>query len=143
MEERQSRRQQRFSKLEERNVTILLPQTNSRKGPPDASHSDPPKVDEEGDAEQRELELVAQLWRERMMRDDVERFETSAAKKYRLLRTSKIYPYVLLRVRLPGGVYLQARFNADESLQVSPDCPLVVDYLASVKYSPTVEFCRK
>lgn len=117
----QARRQQRFSKLEERNITILLPQAKSQQ-PQEApasfdGDSAETKEDEE-EEEQRELELVAQLWRERMTQDEVERFETSAAKKLRLLRTAKVYPYVLLRVRLPGGVYLQARFNAEESLEV-------------------------
>lgn len=77
--------------------------------------------EEEGREEEekdRELELVAQLWRERMAQDEVERFETSAAKKLRLLRSAKVYPYVLLRVRLPGGVYLQGRFNPDETWEV-------------------------
>ncbi|CAN0532494.1 unnamed protein product, partial [Ectocarpus sp. 8 AP-2014] len=52
-----------------------------------------------------------------MGNDEVERFETRAAKKLRLLRTAKSYPFVLCRIRLPGGVYLQARFNSKESLE--------------------------
>lgn len=71
--------------------------------------------EEEGDVE---LELVAQLWRGRMAHDEVERFETSAAKKLRLLRSAKVYPYVVLRVRLPGGVFIQGRFNRDETWEV-------------------------
>lgn len=113
--------QQRFSNLEERNITILLPQAQSQQ-PREAptswyGNSTETKEDEE-DEEQSEIELVAQLWRERMSTDEGGRFETSASKKLRLLRTAKVYPYVLLRIRLPGGVCLQARFNAEESLEV-------------------------
>lgn len=115
--EKQASRQQRFSTLEDRHVTILLPQTKSQREA-DASESETAEMEEGSDEDQRELELVAQLWRERQARDDFERFETAAAKKLRLLRSSKMYPYVLLRVRLPGGVYLQARFTVDESLEV-------------------------
>lgn len=115
--EQQARRQQRFATIEDRNVTILL-QTKPPREKSDGSDSDTTETEEGGDAEQRELELVAQLWRDRRGHDDVERFETSAAKKLRLLRGSKMYPYVLVRVRLPGGVYLQARFNLEESLEV-------------------------
>lgn len=115
--EKQASRQQRFSTLEDRHVTILLPQTKLQREA-DASESETAEIEKESDADQRELELVAQLWRERQARDDFEGFETAAAKKLRLLRAAKMYPYVLLRVRLPGGVYLQARFTVDESLEV-------------------------
>lgn len=112
----QAKRQQRFSTLEERQVTILLPQQ------PHEASAETEEQEQDGkgevDVEQRELELVAQLWRERMANDEVERFETRAAKKLRLLRTAKSYPYVLCRIRLPGGAYLQARFNSKESLEV-------------------------
>lgn len=53
-----------------------------------------------------------------MAHDDIERFETAAAKKLRLLRASKVYSYVILRIRLPGGVFLQGRFSLQESLKV-------------------------
>lgn len=118
--QRQARQQQRFSKLEERNITILLPRENSQQ-PQKTSTSPDREVtesQEEGEEEDRELELVAQLWRERMAHDEVERFETSAAKKLRLLRFAKVYPYVVLRVRLPGGVLLQGRFNPEETWEV-------------------------
>ncbi|CAM9402344.1 unnamed protein product [Ectocarpus sp. 13 AM-2016] len=112
----QAKRQQRFSTLEERQVTILLPQQQHEAS---AETEEQEEYGEQGeaDAEQRELELVAQLWRERMGNDEVERFETRAAKKLRLLRTAKSYPYVLCRIRLPGGVFLQARFNSKESVE--------------------------
>ncbi|CAN0055107.1 unnamed protein product [Scytosiphon promiscuus] len=106
--ERQARRYQRFSKLEERNITVLLPQQ------PEETSTE--THGEDKDTEQQELELVAQLWRERMAPNEIERFETNAAKKLRLLRAAKMYPYVIVRVRLPGGVYLQARFNSEETL---------------------------
>ncbi|CAM9099432.1 unnamed protein product [Hapterophycus canaliculatus] len=109
LSERQARQYQRFSKLEERNITVLLPQQ------PEGTSAEGEEEEEEG-TQQQELELVAQLWRERMAHDEVERFETNAAKKLRLLRSTKIYPYVIVRVRMPGGVYLQARFNPDETL---------------------------
>ncbi|CAM9786167.1 unnamed protein product [Ectocarpus sp. 12 AP-2014] len=112
----QAKRQQRFSTLEERQVTILLPQ-QQHEASAETEEQEEDGEQGEADAEQRELELVAQLWRERMGNDEVERFETRAAKKLRLLRTAKSYPYVLCRVRLPGGVYLQARFNSKESLE--------------------------
>lgn len=114
----QARQQQRFSKLEERNVTILLPRDHSQQpqeAPAPPNHDIVKPEEEEADGE---LELVAQLWRERMAHDEVERFETSAAKKLRLLRSAKVYPYVVLRVRLPGGVFLQGRFNPDETWEV-------------------------
>lgn len=109
--ERQAKRYQRFSKLEERNITILLPQQAE-------GTSVETEDEEENDTEQQELELVAQLWRERMAHDEVERFETNAAKNLRLQRAAKIYPYVIVRVRMPGGVFLQARFNSDETMTV-------------------------
>ncbi|CBJ29108.1 conserved unknown protein [Ectocarpus siliculosus] len=112
----QAKRQQRFSTLEERLVTILLPQ-QPHEASAEMEEQEQDGEQGEADAEQRELELVAQLWRERMGNDEVERFETRAAKKLRLLRTAKSYPYVLCRIRLPGGVYLQARFNSKESLE--------------------------
>lgn len=120
LSERHARWQQCFSNLEERNITILLPQAQSHQ-PQEASTSwydNSTETKEHEEEEQREVELVAQLWRERMSQDEGGRFETSAAKKLRLLRTAKMYPYVLLRIRLPGGVCLQARFNAEESLEV-------------------------
>lgn len=113
--------QQRFSSIRERNVTILLPRTKLQtETETEAPEGDKLEDYEDRDAEQLQLELVAQLWRERMSRDGIERFETKAAKQLRLLRASKMYPYVLLRVRLPGGVHLQARFNSEESLEVRP-----------------------
>ena len=117
----QARRQQRFSKLEERNITILVPLAKLQ--PPHetlVSSGDSGETEEEEEQEEEgpELELVAQLWRERMTHDEVERFETSAAKKLRLLRNTKVYPYVALRIRFPGGVYLQGRFNLEETLEV-------------------------
>lgn len=121
LSESQARWQHRFSKLEERNITILLPQAKSQRSQeaPTSSFGDSieSKEDEE-EEEEHQVDLVAQLWRERMSQDEGERFETSAAKKLRLLRTAKVYSYVLLRIRLPGGVCLQARFNAEESLEV-------------------------
>lgn len=119
----QARQQQRFSKVEERNITILLPREHSQQpqetsAPPNREMVKPEEKEEEGEEEDRERELVAQLWRERMAHDEVERFETSAAKKLRLLRSAKVYPYVVLRVRLPGGVFLQGRFNPDETWEV-------------------------
>lgn len=113
----QTKRQQRFSTLEERQVTILLPQ-QPHEASAETEEQEQDGEQGEADAEQCELELVAQLWRERMGNDEVERFETRAAKKLRLLRTAKSYPYVICRIRLPGGVYLQARFNSKESLEV-------------------------
>lgn len=110
--ERQAKRYQRFSNPEERNITVLLPQQ------PGGTSADK-EEEEEWDTEQQELELVAQLWRERMAHDEVERFETNAAKKLRLLKAAKMYPYIIVRVRLPGGVHLQARFNSQETLTVS------------------------
>lgn len=121
LSESQARWQQRFSKLEERNITIMLPQARSQQpqGASTLSFGDSieTKEDEE-DEERREVELVAQLWREKMSKDQGMRFETSAARKLRLLRTAKVYPYVLLRIRLPGGMFIQARFSAEESLEV-------------------------
>ncbi|CAM9105507.1 unnamed protein product [Ectocarpus fasciculatus] len=112
----QAKRQQRFLTLGERQVTILLPQ-QPHEASAETEGQEQDGEQGEADAEQRELELVAQLWRERMGNDEVERFETKAAKKLRLLRTAKSYPYVLCRIRLPGGVYLQARFNSKETLE--------------------------
>lgn len=130
----QSRQQQRFSKLEQRNITILLPREHLQRSheisaPPDREMVKSEKKEEqEGEKEERdgELELVAQLWRERMAHDEEQRFETSAAKKLRLLRTAKVYPYILLRVRLPGGVFLQGRFNPDETWEVRIGAPACV-----------------
>lgn len=116
--ERQERRQQRFSRIEDRNITILLPQMSSQKEVPDASERDSVETEKSEDIQQHELEIVAQLWRDRMAHDDIERFETAASKKLRLLRASKIYSYVILRVRLPGGVFLQGRFSLQETLKV-------------------------
>ncbi|CAN0155043.1 unnamed protein product [Pylaiella littoralis] len=120
LSESQARWQQRFFKLEERNITIMLPQARSQQpqGASTLSFGDSieTKEDEE-DEERREVELVAQLWREKMSKDEGMRFETSAARKLRLLRTAKVYPYVLLRIRLPGGMFIQARFSAQESLE--------------------------
>lgn len=116
--ERQARRQQRFSKIEDRNITVLLPQTSSQQEVPDASESDSAETEKDEDMQQHELQIVAQLWRDRMAHDDIERFETAASKKLRLLQASKAYSYVILRVRLPGGVFLQGRFNLQESLKV-------------------------
>ncbi len=117
LSESQARRQQRFSNLEERNITILLPL--AKLAPPQETRvSSRGSIETEEEEEGSELELVAQLWRERMSHDEVERFETAAAKRLRLLRTAKVYPYVVLRVRLPGGVYLQGRFNLEETLEV-------------------------
>lgn len=116
--ERQARRQQRFSRIEDRNITILLPQTSWPQEVPDAPESDSAETERSEEREQHELELVAQLWRDRMAHDGIERFETAAAKKLRLLRASKVYSYVILRVRLPGGVFLQGRFSLQESLKV-------------------------
>lgn len=112
---RRAEQQQHFSMIEDRNVTILLPQDNLKQT---AKVADLTETEEASDKEQCELGLLAELWRKRMARDDVAKFETSAAKKLRLLRASKVYPYVLLRVRLPRGVFLQARFNSGESLEV-------------------------
>lgn len=116
--ERQARRQQRFSRIEDRNITILLPQTSAQKEIRGASESESTEAEQSEDMQQHELEIVAQLWRDRMAHDDIERFETAASKKLRLLRASKVYSYVILRVRLPGGVFLQGRFSLQESLKV-------------------------
>lgn len=118
LSESQARRQQRFSKLEERNITILLPLAKLQRPQETLVSSGDSVETEEEEKKGPELELVAQLWRERMAHDEVERFETTAAKKLRLLRSTKLYPYVVLRVRLPGGVYLQGRFNLEETLEV-------------------------
>lgn len=114
--QRKARLQQSFATIDDRKVTILLPkaQSSGEAGVSNSATSDK----DEGDADQLELEMVMRLWRERHAKDGEERFESAAAKKLRLLRASKTYPYVLLRVRLPEGVYLQARFNLDESLKV-------------------------
>lgn len=118
----QARQQQRFSKLEERNITILLPREHSQQ--PQETSALPnrevvkPQEEQEEQEDDRKLELVAHLWRERMAHDEVERFETSAARKLRLLRSAKVYPYVVLRVRLPGGMFLQGRFNPEEKWEV-------------------------
>lgn len=132
----QARQQQRFSKLEERNITILLPREKSQQpqetsGSPDREMAE---SEEEEEEEERELEIVAQLWRERMAHDEVERFETNAAKKLRLLRSAKVYPYVVLRVRLPGGVFLQGRFNPQETWEVRIGAPGCISYNASTVY---------
>lgn len=91
---------------------------SSQKEVPDASERDSVETEKSEDIQQHELEIVAQLWRDRMAHDDIERFETAASKKLRLLRASKIYSYVILRVRLPGGVFLQGRFSLQETLKV-------------------------
>lgn len=83
-----------------------------------------------GGADPRELELIARLWRERHAREDFERFETVATRKLRVLRASKTYPYMLLRVRLPDGLHMQARFNLDESMEVR-----VMSYSMAWRYS--------
>lgn len=128
--ERQARRQQSFSRIEDRNITILLPQTNLHKEVPGASESGSTEAEESEDMQQHELEIVAQLWRDRMAHDDIERFETAASKKLRLLRASKVYSYVILRVRLPGGVFLQGRFSLRESLKVGVSYKKSNDFVA-------------
>lgn len=119
---RQAKLQQRFTSFEDRNVTILLPQAVPPPRENDVfDNGSPTETDsEESNGLERndELEIVMRLWRERHAKDDPERFETRAAKKLRMLRAKKTYPYVLLRVRLPEGLYLQARFNLDETLEV-------------------------
>ena len=88
------------------------------------------EAEESEDMQQHELEIVAQLWRDRMGHDDIERFETAASKKLRLLRASKVYSYVILRVRLPGGVFLQGRFSLRESLKVRVSYRKSTDFVA-------------
>lgn len=115
--ERQDRLQQRFSGIEDRNVTILLPRLTSH-----ALTNEPePITIKDCDREttkQRTLALVAQLWRERISRIETRRFETRAVREMRVLRASKVYPYVLVRVRLPSGIHIQARFNSRETMEV-------------------------
>lgn len=120
----QARQQQCFSNLEERNVTILLPQEKSQQPQETSTVSDGEMAELEEEKEERDLELVSQLWREKMAHDEVERFETSAARRLRLLKSAKVYPYILLRVRLPGGVFVQGRFNPDETWEVRVRVPV-------------------
>ena len=115
--ERQASVQQRFSGIEDRNITFLLPRPTSR-GVADEHERDSVGGGDDRDLEERSLALVSQVSRERMAREELRRFETRAAKELRLLRTSKVYPYVLVRVRLPSGVYVQGRFNLEETLEV-------------------------
>lgn len=116
--------QQRFGGNEERNVTILLPPAAAAAASGVAVATTNSAVGEdsrEGDDElneREELEIALRLWRERHTRDEPERFETRATRELRKLLATKIYPYVIVRVRLPEGLYVQARFNLDESLKV-------------------------
>lgn len=115
--EQQDRLQQRFSGIEDRNVTILLPMLTSHVLTNEPERASIEDCDDET-SEQRTMALVAQLWRERITRVDARRFETRAVREMRTLRASKVYPYVLVRVRLPSGIYIQARFNSRETMEV-------------------------
>lgn len=104
--------------MQDRNVTVLLTQP----GATDSTSAVPDQVGSAADVEEgekAEFDMILRLWREKQGRDDVQRFETAATKRLRMLHASKIFPYILLRVRLPGGVQVQARFNPNESLEVS------------------------
>lgn len=119
MTEKHSQLQLQFGKLEDRNVTVLLPSSEfpgaGAGGAP--GHTRAPD-NSEMDKEREELELVMRIWQQRNAKTIEERFETAATRKLRVLRTSRLYPYVIVRLRLPNGLCLQARFNLDETTEV-------------------------
>ncbi|CAM9154840.1 unnamed protein product [Choristocarpus tenellus] len=108
--------QQTFSGVGERNVTILLPQMTQDILQEGQGWSESENEElQEGTAD---LELIMRVWRNRQRSIlEPEKFETTAARELKQLRTTKLYPFLLVRIRLPNGAYIQARFSLDESIK--------------------------
>lgn len=126
MTEKHSQLQLQFGTLEDRNVTVLLPPSEfpgAGAGAGEAPGRTRAPENSETDKEREELELVMRIWQERNAKTSEERFETAATMKLRVLRTSRLFPYVILRLRLPNGLCVQARFNLDETTEVSAPPP--------------------
>ncbi|CAM9665623.1 unnamed protein product [Discosporangium mesarthrocarpum] len=114
---------QDFKAIGDRNVTFLLPHMarDAVNGPGELAGRNEDGDEEEADDTDtlaaEEMEVILRVWREGQNKSEKERFETTAARELRRLRGTKFYPYVLVRVRMPSGIYLQARFGVDESCE--------------------------
>ncbi|CAM9371643.1 unnamed protein product [Chrysoparadoxa australica] len=97
---------QNYTSTSERKMVVMLPQATEIGD----------DLDDELDPAE-EARMVMKLWQEQAADSDkVVAFESRASKQAKAVVRSKLYPYVLIRVRFPDGLYIQGRFNPRESL---------------------------